>query len=218
MFKKVLFLCTIGVLGTTLTARAGTIGGAGCSSCFGSTYTLTFNPTGTANQYDIFLDINAVGYTGTATNLLNAVAVKVVSNSSDITADSIVSPPTPNFFDLSLGGLSANGCSVGSEGFLCDQYNHAGSFGLQVKNTGDVYTFEWLITTLPGQLLTGDNAASVKALYVDNTGKQAGLTSEAITLDPRTPPVPEPSTLVLLGSGILSAAGLIRRRFAAARA
>jgi len=60
-FKKVktmktltISLCTAALLTVSAVANAGTIGGASCGSCFGSTYTLTDTPTGAANQYDIF--------------------------------------------------------------------------------------------------------------------------------------------------------------------
>ncbi|HEV2710194.1 MAG TPA: PEP-CTERM sorting domain-containing protein [Edaphobacter sp.] len=41
------------------------------------------------------------------------------------------------------------------------------------------------------------------------------LTGERITIDAATSPVPEPNTLMLLGTGILGLAGVVRRKFAA---
>ncbi len=41
------------------------------------------------------------------------------------------------------------------------------------------------------------------------------LTGQQITITPGTSPVPEPSTLMLLGTGVLGLAGAVRRKFAA---
>ena len=203
-------LCTAALLTVSAVANAGTIGGASCGSCFGSTYTLTDTPTGAANQYDIFLTIDATGYNQTSTDLLNAVALKLVSSDSEISSVSLLSAPAGYSNPVLLGGLDAGGCSGTLDGYFCDPYTGSG-FGKQVAHSGDVYNFEWLLTLTSGSsLLTID---SVKALYVTSAGQQHGITSEDITLTP-TPPTatPEPSSLALFGTGILGIATIIRRR------
>jgi len=202
-------LCTAALLTVSAVANAGKIGGASCGSCFGSTYTLTDTPTGTANQYDIFLTIDATGYNQTSTDLLNAVALKLVSSDSEISSVSLLSAPAGYSNPVLLGGLDAGGCSGTLDGYFCGPYTGSG-FGKQVAHFGVVYNFEWLTLTSGSSLLTTD---SVKALYVTSAWQQHGITSEDITLTP-TPPTatPEPSSLALFGTGILGIATIIRRR------
>ncbi len=66
------------------------------------------------------------------------------------------------------------------------------------------YTWTWDITLVSaGDLaLTGD---TIKAAYADSTGKQDGQTSADITLQPAPSPIPEPTTLFMLSTGLLAA-------------
>lgn len=209
--RSYLFGCTLGLsLALASTARADTIGPGGCGSCLGSSYTLTYTVTGT-NMYDIKLVIDATGFSGGAGNFLNAVALKVVSQATDILALTPISQPA-GFGVPTLVGLSAGGCGGGSNGFFCTQNS---GVGVPVGAAGDKYTFEYSLTTTAGTLQTGTDASHVKALYVDPTGKQIGITSEDITLTPTS--VPEPSSLGLMATGMLGALGAFRSRFSRAR-
>lgn len=210
MFRKVLLLAGIVVLASSAVAKADTIGPGNCGSCLGSSYTLSYTTTANPNVFDVTLVIDATGFTNSSSDRLNAVSLKLTSSTP--TASLITAPA--GFNTTVSGGLNANGCSGSGSGFFCSENS---GLGLQVGHAGDIYTFVWAVTVgAPGNLFTGDDQASVKALYVNTDGRANGITSEEITLDPgTTSTVPEPGSLVLLGTGILGAAGAIKRRLSA---
>jgi hypothetical protein len=210
MIQKTLLLSCSLVLSLSAfqSAKADTIGPGSCGSCLGSSYTLTYSTTANPSAFDVFLTVNTTGFTNSNTDLLNAVSLKL--DSSTPTATLISAPAT--FATTIAGGLSANGCDGSGSGFFCSQSTGT---GLQVGHPGDTYTWEWLVTAgSSGDLLAGIDAASLKALYVDPTGKQNGITSERISLT-NVPPAahtPEPSSLLLLGTGLAGLAGVFRRK------
>jgi hypothetical protein len=204
MFKKILFLSTLCLFGFAASAKAGTIGPGGCGSCLGSSYTLTYSTTANPDVFDIFLTVDTSATLLTSNDVLNAVAPKVSSSFVNI---AFVSGP---FGTVEDGGIASGGCNGSGSGFFC-----SGGTGLAI-GAGHVYNWEWAITLAsPGDLFLSSNEASIKASFVTPAGGNAGITSEDITLTP-TPviPTPEPSSLLLLGTGALGIAGILKRKLA----
>ena len=205
-------LLSLGLAGSVYADSIGGPGNINCplNDCFGTLYTLQFDPTPdsstvTTQTFEITLTLDTSSTSGVGP-LLPAVAIKVASTATGVLESA---PAITGGWTETDGGLNAAGCDGSGSGFLCA---HANVFANAPAAPDGTYVWVWDVTVPTGTLFTGPTEASVKALYgatAKGSFKNNGITSEDITLQTS---VPEPRTLELFGTGLLSLAVLVRRR------
>jgi len=218
MYKWVLTLtCCIAATLAASAAFADPIGPTcGSGECLGNIYTLQWSQTsgqvGTDN-FTITLTINSSGFVdGTDSGFLMAVSPNITGWSNA----TLTSAPggTADWSAVMAGGLNSSGCNGHGTPFFCNGALSQGSFNEVGSSTP--LTFVWTITD--SALPTGTDQAAIKALFDDSSGKNLGITSAEITLQPggtTRGTVPEPASLLLVASGLMGVAAVLRRRLSA---
>ena len=151
------YLCCLSLLLTAASYARADVIGPGCATCFGSTYALSYAATSDPNVFDVFLTVDASGFTNTSTDSLNAVSLGLTAKAQDIVSVTLLSAPS-TFSATVSGGLNGNGCDGAGPGFFC---SGSSANGLPVAAGGDVYRFEWGLTVASASaLLTGLDQAT----------------------------------------------------------
>jgi len=207
MIKRIIVLCGIAFLASTLSARADElfVGSQAGLCCFNvnlhqvntNEMEVTATLTGGAQW---FVDTGRGQHPGFAFSLKGNPAITITNISSPWSST-----------DVHLASVTTGGPGMGTFDYFFDNPGPGGSAHNDGPLDFDItlagITFNSFVKSSGGD---GGYYFAADIMNINNCTGMSGISS-----DPTPPPVPEPSSLLMLGTGFLCAVGMVRRRIMA---
>ena len=190
----------------------GSISGCPDSVCLGASYTFNIvSYTGNQLKVDYIIDgrtfTNGTGFGNIIGGKTDGIFALSLNFSIPITAVSLLQAPGGiNNWSPQTGGQNSGGCNGQGAPYGCAQVTSLGLMPVVGSMETDPYVWEFLLTTNGAAL----GSASAKA---DFYSYSSGRFVNQISLS--APRIPEPRSLMLLGTGLLIVGTLLRRRLVA---
>jgi hypothetical protein len=208
-------LAAVAIIICSTFAFGDTIGpSTGCadSVCLGASYTLNvISYTGNQLKVDYIIDgttfTNGTG--SVITGHTDGIYSLALNFSVPVTGVSLLSAPGGiGDWNAQTGGQDSGGCNGNGTPFGCAQVTSLGFMPVVGALESGPYLWEFLLTTNGAPL--GDE--HVKADFYSYTGSFVNQISLDVPSGGGGGNVPEPRSLVMFGTGLLVAGGLLRRR------
>ena len=203
--KVAMLTATLLLLGVN--AKADSIGSLSLADCGGQSgcpaATYSFDITNTQAT----LTIHITGTVGSTDDYITAVNLGFTSSANTISNLSLFESPSSGWTSAA-GSLSSGGtCGTNNGGFVCASASPLNSLLIA---QGGTYTWGWSYNSLASVFAPGD--VHIGTEYGPNQGNYKGL----IVSETGAIATPEPSSLLLLGSGLLALMGLSLKKKALA--
>lgn len=188
----------------------------GCPGCPAATYTLTVTGTpsefasGTGLTVTLTVSTDPGATITSGTSYISAVAFNLAEGSG-LSAASLYSTSgisgSLTDWSTNISQNASNGnCSGNGSGWVCSDVTSSGAWTDAAVTTGGSLSWTWNNVDIGGALNMDPTTWSLQVKYNNDTGTKNGvLISESPT------GVPEPGTLVLLGTGLIPLLGFGRR-------
>src|SRR6266511_3686472 len=205
----VLFAPTFVNATTLFDGSVNTDAACGSGGCFGLTYELIITDANDANGITYTGEIKITGtYTGSETFIAS---LDFKPDGNTITSATLTAAPggTGGWTTTINLGQAAGDCASSGEGFICS--NDTGTNSLAPVTNGGVVNYDWQWNFI----MSGAVDPGHLGARFNNAGDTDNGQIVSISTFSRGPgqEVPEPSSLILLGSGLIMVATALRRRF-----